>query len=171
MAAFDVSRSSVRILNLCLIATLMLLCAPKSFYTEMTQIQSLGSAVTLRRDTEAFAGQVKRHIKTGEKAYFIAQNSNGLERTMFYYAMLPYTISTGWCWSFGKKYYEGDVWTCDKNILELVHSYDYLALYYADAQFWHLAGDLFEPSARGVSHGVFRINRNSAGASVFTELK
>ena len=171
MATFDVSRSSMRILNLCLIATLILLCAPKSFYTEMMQIQSLGPAVTLRRDTEAFAGQVKRHIKAGQKVYFVAQNSNGLERTMFYYAMLPYTTSTGWCWSFGQKYYEGDVWTCDKNILELVQGYDYLALYHADSQFWSLAGDLFEASARGISHGVFRINRGGTGANVFTELK
>jgi len=171
MAIFDHKSSLIRSGYQLAVAAVVLLLAPTVFYTELKSIQAVGPAVTMRRDTEAFAGQVKRHIKAGEKVYFVAQNSNGLERTMFYYAMLPYSTSTGWCWSFGKKYYEGDVWTCDKNLAELTQGYEYLALYYADAQFWQLAGDLFEPSARGVSHGVFKINRGGSTQALFTQLK
>lgn len=171
MAVFDQKSSLIRSGYQLVVAAMVLSLAPAVFYTELKSIQAVGSAVTIRRDTEAFAGQVKRHIKAGEKVYFVAQNSTGLERTMFYYAMLPYSTSTGWCWSFGKKYYEGDVWTCDKSLAELTQGYEYLALYYADAQFWQLAGELFEPSARGVSHGVFKINRDGSTQSLFTQLK
>jgi hypothetical protein len=171
MAVFDQKSSLIRSGYQLVVAAVVLSLAPAVFYTELKSIQAVGSAVTIRRDTEAFAGQVKRHIKAGEKVYFVAQNSTGLERTMFYYAMLPYSTSTGWCWSFGKKYYEGDVWTCDKSLAELTQGYEYLALYYADAQFWQLAGELFEPSASGVSHGVFKINRDGSTQSLFTQLK
>jgi hypothetical protein len=90
---------------------------------------------------------------------------------MFYYAMLPNTIATGWCWSFGQKYFEGDVWTCDKKLPELIQGYDYLAVYHADAQFWQVAGDLFEPQAKGLLRGVFKINQGKALVPLFTQLK
>lgn len=171
MSTFDAKPTLTRYANQIAVAILAFLIAPPLFTADLKGIKGVGDGLTMRRDTEAFAAQVKRHIQPGQSVYFVAQNSNGFERGMFYYAMLPYATSTGWCWSFGQKYYDGDVWTCDKNIAELVQGYDYLALYFADKQFWDMAGDLFEPSARGVSHGVFRINRGSAGANVFTELK
>jgi hypothetical protein len=171
MSIFDDKAIYKQRLNQFIVALLVLLVAPTLFFKELKQIQSVGSAATLRQDIEAFATEVKQHIKQGEKTYFVAQNTNGLERTMFYYAMLPNTIATGWCWSFGKKYFEGDVWTCDKKLPELIQGYDYLAVYHADTQFWQAAGDLFEPQAKGLPRGVFKINQGVVGAPLFTQSK
>jgi hypothetical protein len=171
MATFDARSPWVCRTNQIVVSLFLLVIAPATFYADLRRIEGVGTALTIRRDTEAFAAQVKRHIKNGQSVYFVAQNSNGLERGMFYYAMLPYSTHTGWCWSFGKKYYDGDVWTCDKNIAELVQEHDYLALYHADQQFWDVAGDLFESSVRNLSHGIFRINRGAAAGPLFTELK
>jgi hypothetical protein len=171
MSIFDAKAIYKQRLNQLIVTLFVLLLAPPLFFIELKQIQSVGSAATLRRDIEVFAAEVKQHIKPGEKTYFVAQNTNGLERTMFYYAMLPNTIATGWCWSFGQKYFEGDVWTCDKKLPELIQGYDYLAVYYADAQFWRVAGDLFEPQAKGLPRGVFKINLGAVGTPLFTQLK
>jgi hypothetical protein len=96
-----------------------------------------------------------------DKVYFIAQNTNGFERVMFYYAMLPYTSSMEWCWSLGKKYTESDVWTCDTGLAGQLKGYDYLAVYKGDRQFWDHAGALFAPEAKDLSSGVFKILRRS----------
>ena len=171
MSIFDDKAIYKQRLNQLIVALLVLLVAPPLFFKELKQIQSVGSAATLRLDIETFAAEVKQHLKKGEKTYFVAQNTNGLERTMFYYAMLPNTIATGWCWSFGQKYFEGDVWTCDKKLPEVIQGYEYLAVYQADAQFWQVAGDLFEPQAKGLSRGVFKINQGTAMTPLFTLLK
>lgn len=171
MSIFDAKAINRQRLNQLIVALTVLLLAPPLFFKELKQIQSAGPSATLRRDIETFAAEVKQHVQPGEKTYFVAQNSNGLERTMFYYAMLPNTIATGWCWSFGQKYFEGDVWTCDKKLPELIQGYDYLAVYHADAQFWQVAGDLFEPQAKGLLRGVFKINQGKALVPLFMQLK
>jgi len=103
---------------------------------------------------------VKKYIQPGEKVYFVAQNSNGFERSMFYYAMLPYTSSMSWCWSLGKKYYEGDVWSCDVNLTSLIDGYSYLAVYRGDDQLWQSANKLFDINEiKNASPSLFKINR------------
>jgi hypothetical protein len=107
---------------------------------------------------------VKKHIAKDEKVYFIAQNTNGLERAVFTYAMLPFTSSMEWCWSLGQKYFEGDVWTCNTSLESVLKGYTYLALYSADEQFWKNNGTLFDPSVIGAKSGVFKINRQPNGS-------
>ena len=133
---------------------------PSRFYSDLRAIRSSGSDYQTRQSTEALANEVKRHIQLDQKVYFVAQDSNGFERVMFYYAMLPYTSSMSWCWSFGKKYTEGDVWTCDTSMLDLLNGYDYLALYRVDKQFWDLYSNLFEADVLGKTSGVFEIKRS-----------
>ena len=132
---------------------------PSNFYDDLTAIQRTGLDKQTRQSTEVLASNVKKHIQPDQKVYFVAQNSNGLERVMFYYAMLPYTSSMSWCWSFGKKYAVGDVWTCDMPMLPLLKGYDYLALYRVDKQFWDLYAGLFDVEAVGKTTGVFKVLR------------
>ena len=100
-------------------------------------------------------------MQLNEKVYFIAQNTNGLERTMFYYGMLPYTSSMSWCWSIGARYFADDVWTCDTKLQELIQGYDYLALYKVDQQFWDRTNSLFTRTSRGGNSGIYKINRDA----------
>ena len=153
-------------LNIILSASIVTF-VPTKFFKDFISIQSSGHEFEIRKATEAFANQVKKHVRSDQKTYFIAQNSNGLERVMFYYAMLPYETSMSWCWSLGKKYFEGDVWTCDTPLVDLMKDYDYLALYRADKQFWDLFAQQFDAEAIGRTAGVFRIIRTHGVISKF----
>jgi hypothetical protein len=139
---------------------LVFFCVPRVYFDDMRSIASSGEAFRIRQNTEDLAAKVKKYIKPGEKVYFVAQNSNGLERTMFYYAMLPFTSSMSWCWSIGKKYFEGDVWSCDTRLPSLLDGYKYLAVYRGDEQLWNSATGLFDKTqTENGSPSLFAIDR------------
>ena len=139
------------------------------FLTELSGIKAVGPDKALRQQIETFADQVKQHVKPSDKVYFIAQHSNGLERVMFYYAMLPNTISMSWCWSLGQKYDEGDVWTCNQALEGLLSGFDYLALYRGDDQFWDNNKAIFGPTSVGGASGLYKIDRQG-GQTLLTKV-
>ncbi len=134
---------------------------PAKFYTDARQIPLDQVSFEKKKKAQALADEVRRHIKPGEKVYFVAQNTNGYERHLFDYAMLPYPPVD--CWSIGKKYNEGDVWSCDRPLGFFLHGYAYLALYHADARFWTENAELFTPEGRNRESGVYKINRQTDG--------
>lgn len=142
---------------------LTLYFVPRVYFQEVSKIQSIGPVNDLRVSVDNFSLMVKKHIARDEKVYFIAQNTNGLERAVFTYAMLPFTSSMEWCWSLGQKYFDGDVWTCNTSLESVLKGYTYLALYSADEQFWKNNAAFFDPSVHGSKSGVFKINRKSDG--------
>ena len=157
----EARRSALALVGQLALALALALYAPAAYFKDLRKIESQGEALAVRQSTEALAAQIKPHLKAGDKIYFIAQKSNGLERTMFYYAMLPFTTSTSWCWSIGPKYFEGDVWTCQTHLHGLLKGFDYLALFNGDQQFWNQEQALFDaPSLNKVS-GLFKINREN----------
>jgi hypothetical protein len=140
------------------------------FLKELGGIRSGGPDHGLRLEIESFAAGIKKQIHPGDKTYFVAQNSNGLERVMFYYAMLPNTVSTKWCWSLGQKYFDGDVWTCNQSLQELLGDFEYLALYRGDDQFWRNNQSFFEPASIGDPRGLYKIDRKG-GQILLTRVK
>lgn len=60
--------------------------------------------------------------------YLIYPNTKGFEFFTSRYELLPRKTNSE-CWSLGKKYYEGDVWTCELSEIELtktLNNYDYI---------------------------------------------
>ena len=131
------------------------------FQKELRGIRSGGPDHSLRLDIESFAAEIKKHIHPSDKTYFVAQNSNGLERVMFYYAMLPNTVSTKWCWSLGQKYFDGDVWTCNQSLQDLIGDFEYLALYRGDDQFWRDNKSYFDPTSIDERRGLYKVDRKN----------
>ncbi len=129
--------------------------APAKLKIDLRQVQADRPNLEKREQALKLANLVKKHIKPGEKVYFIAQNSNGYEKHMFDYSMIPYPASE--CWSVGAKYHAGDVWTCQQNLKDLLRGYAYLAIYNADARFWQDNGDLFDETSEHVATGVFKV--------------
>lgn len=156
---FLLNNKTVKILQAIIIG-LVVYFVPKLFFHDIRKIESVGPVNDLRVSIDNFASLVKKHITFNEKVYFIAQKSNGLERAIFNYSMLPYSSSTEWCWSLGEKYFDGDVWTCNMPLESVLKGYTYLALYSADAQFWKINSSFFDQSVIGTNSGVFKINRN-----------
>ena len=135
--------------------------APAKFYVDSSRVQIDAGAFEKRVKAEELSAVVRKHIKPGEKVYFIAQNTNGYERQLFDYAMVPYAPND--CWSVGKRYNEGDVWTCDRPLEMLLQSFNYLAIYQADDAFWANNRDLFAADSIGGTTGVYRIQRKDNG--------
>lgn len=143
---------------------------PKNFINDVKSIHSSGHDFELYEDINKFALKIKPHLNSSDKVFFIAQNSNGLERVMFYYAMLPYATSMSWCWSLGNKYFEGDVWTCDSDLADMLNGFSYIAIYRADTQFWSKVGNLFDPQTIGDTRGLYKINRTNNSISSITKV-
>ena len=143
------------------IALAALYLVPQGYLKELKSIRAEGPVFQLRQDIESFSQRLKRHLQKNEQVYFISQNSNGLERVIFYYSMLPYRSSMSWCWSLGKKYFDGDVWTCDVTLNSLIGEYEYLAVYRGDKNLVNAAKDI--PGATGLnkSSTLFKIDRSN----------
>ena len=172
MSAVDELKTKSVVAAHALVGTFIFLLVPSVFFKEARSIKSGGEAYQLRQKTESLADKVKKHIKPNEKVYFIAQNSNGLERTMFYYAMLPFNSSMSWCWSVGKKYNEGDVWTCDVNLPSLLDGYDYLAVYRGDEKLLQFGGALFDKDHfKDETPSLFRVNRIDGKIQSFNRIE
>ena len=138
-----------------LLVAVALYLVPSKFYTDLKSIQSEPTALAQKKKAIALAEQVKKHIKVGEKVYFIAQNTNGYEKHMFDYAMIPFLPNN--CWSVGAKYSEADVWSCNQPLEQLINGYDYLAIYNADQRFWNDNAGLFPVNGQSPQQGVYKI--------------
>lgn len=118
------------------------------------------SQIAMRQEIEASTHSIKKYISTGQKVYFIQQNSLGFEQSLFSYLMRPFN-ARNWCWSIGEKYYPSDVWTCNEELKKLIFDYDYLYIYRADQQFWNNSKDLFDVSEIGKKSGIYRILKHN----------
>jgi hypothetical protein len=149
--------------------TLAFTFAPAKFYTDARHTPIDLANFEKKKKAQALADEVRKHIKSGEKVYFIAQNTNGYERHLFDYAMLPYPPVD--CWSIGKKYDAGDVWSCDRPLGFFLQGYAYVAIYHADARFWAENSELFAPEGRGKESGVYKITRSGKDQIVLSPTK
>jgi hypothetical protein len=140
--------------------------APAKFYTDARRTPIDQASFEKKKKAQALADEVRKHIKPGEKVYFIAQNTNGYERHLFDYAMLPYPPVD--CWSIGKKYDAGDVWSCDRPLGFFLQGYAYVAIYHADERFWTENAALFAPEGRGKESGVYKVTQPRQGTILLT---
>ena len=143
--------------------------APTRFISDAHGIQVDPASLEKMKKAKTLAQAVRKHVKPNERVYFLAQNSNGYERHLFDYAMVPYPHSE--CWSVGKKYNEGDVWTCDQPLGLLVRDYDYLAIYHADERFWKDNGAIFSADGQGRESGVYKVARHPDGSVLLSPVQ
>lgn len=166
---FDAKESRFSILFSASTMFVILYFVPNIFWKGLIEVNSPPVLLDARVNVNSLTEQVKKHLKSGERVYFVNQNSTGFETYMFNYTLLPYR-STAWCWSLGQKYYEGDIWTCNKRIDEIASYYDYLVIYNADKQFWADNGKFFDSPGKGFTRGVFKITRNNENVLSFLKV-
>ena len=96
------------------------------------------ASLSLRQPISNIANSVKKFVPRNASVFIIWQNETGLARGMMLYELTP-RISNMGCTSFGAKYNENDVWTCDTkpNILaKQLNQFNYVLLAYSDKNFW-----------------------------------
>lgn len=148
------SKTKMALIFSVLLVLAALYWAPNKFYADFTGIRSEPVALGQKKKVIALAEELKKFIKPGERAYFIAQNTNGYEKHMFDYEMIPFLPNN--CWSVGAKYNESDVWSCNQPLEMLLTGYSYLAIYNADQRFWDENASLL-PAAKNEREGIYKI--------------
>jgi hypothetical protein len=96
--------------------------------------------------------------------YHIWQNTNGMLHRISTYELTP-RHSNHWCWTIGKPYSRGDVWTCPMSLPELgakLFEYDYVFIGHADEAFWQRYGALFDGRHR-VDGSIWQVDHLDSG--------
>ncbi|HCR3446460.1 TPA: hypothetical protein ON571_003545, partial [Morganella morganii] len=133
-----------------------LIYSPGKFFLDLTKIDGDRDVTSLRENVNSLYEIAASDSKKQFSAYFISQNSTGLEKYIFNYISQP-NESQWWCWSIGDKYNESDVWTCDVDIASQISNYDYLVIYNADDKFWEIAHKYLENQNEKSKQGVYKI--------------
>ena len=149
---------------------LLFYCSPYNFKQDYRGINTDPRLLPTRIQIQSRVDALRAHISPTDRVYFIHQNSTGFERYMFYYLISPNPSSDD-CWSIGPKFYPGDVWTCDRNLGDLLNGYNYIVINKADVQFWETNRSLFQQSQSAkLSEGVYKRVLNANGSSIFQKI-
>lgn len=143
------------------LATLLLIFAsPGALAAELKGESVNQSKLTARLDVEQLVPITTKIVSTDERIYYLYQQSNGFEKHIFTYLVLP--IQTNWsCPSLGKPYYDGDVWTCDTSLPIATQGYDFLAVGKADDLFWGSNSKYLAPGSNPEVKGLYKIERGN----------
>jgi hypothetical protein len=165
LVVIRVSDLKWKTVTLPIIGFALLLIAPAAFSNEIRKIEPNLTKLDARLDVEKITPQVLRQDDQGEKTYFIYQKSDGFEKYVFSYLILP--LASNWaCPSLGAPYYEGDVWTCPMDLPEAVRGYDFLAVGNGDARFWAENAKYLEPGSAAGRQGLYRVSFNAGNLSL-----
>ena len=116
------------------------------------------SKLPARLDVEQLVPLTIKNVQANERIYYLYQRSNGFEKHIFSYLVLP--LQTNWsCPSLGKPYYAGDVWTCDIPLPIATKGYDFLAVGKTDGLFWAANSKFLAPGSKPKVKGLYKIER------------
>lgn len=156
---------------LCTMMVSCILYIPEQFFKDASGITSNDKWIKTRVNVKKFADELMPMMNSGDKAYFIQQQSRGFEKNIFNYSVLPHAANT-WCWTLGQKYFESDVWTCDRDINQVTKGYSYLVIFTSDKQFWDNNAKYFSNWGGKIDEtGVYKINRSDDGIADIVKIK
>jgi hypothetical protein len=143
------------------------LIAPSALANEIREIESNPTKLAARLDVENIVPKVLSNVSQDEKTYFIYQKSDGFEKYIFSYLILP--LTSNWaCPSLGSPYYKGDVWTCPMDLPEALEGYDFLAVGNGDARFWAENAEFLAPGSAAERQGLYRLSFNAGRLSLIS---
>jgi len=141
---------------------LILILLPPRLVADTKLINPIQSNLETRINIEKMALEVKQKLQPTSKIYFIFQGSDGYEKYIFSYLILPIR-SNDQCWSFNSPSDDSSRWNCEANLSEVLKDYDYLYLGNSDISFLREYSEFFESSNDFVQNGIYKINRKSGG--------
>ena len=136
---------------------LTLLVLPSQLTQDMTQIRSDPDKLQVRSSVEQIAFEVEKVVKPDEKVYLVYQGSDGFEKYIFSYLVLPIR-SNDQCWNLEVKEGSLDRWTCSTAFPSVLTGYDYLFLANSDSAFWKTYSQYFEGDKKDFYDGLFKIS-------------
>ena len=147
-------------ITVALTTLILILASPGALAAELKGDSVDQSKLPARLDVEELVPITTKIVSTDERIYYLYQQSNGFEKHIFTYLVLP--LQTNWsCPSLGKPYYEGDVWTCDTSLPIATQGYDFLAVGKADDLFWGSNSKYLAPGSNPQVKGLYKIERDN----------
>jgi hypothetical protein len=135
----------------------LLLAAPSVLVQEVSGRYTNLTKLPDRLDVEKLLLPTLEHIPKNAKIYYVYQGSNGYEKYIYSYLVLP--RQSNWsCPSLGKPLYDGDVWTCDLALPQAIQGYDYLAIGKADSIFWESNSQFLSRGSKPATRGLYSIS-------------
>jgi hypothetical protein len=156
LATVRISTMKVRVIVYPMVAVALFFVAPASFLNDLKRIESNPTKLAARLDVEKVSPSVLEKVGLDKKTYFIYQKSDGFEKYIFSYLILP--LTSNWaCPSLGAPYYDGDVWTCPIRLPDALKGYDFLAIGNGDAHFWDENAKYLAPDSIPSRQGLYKI--------------
>ncbi|MBF0466074.1 MAG: hypothetical protein HQK88_14085 [Nitrospirae bacterium] len=105
---------------------------------------------------------VKSKTPANSSVFIVFLATTGFEHRVVSYELLPRRFNMG-CWSLGKPFFDGDIWTCNittREWFEQLSSGRYTYVYIATPYdiFWHTYGEAFDNSTKQWSDILFKVN-------------
>ena len=141
---------------------LILILLPPKLVADAKQISPVQSNFETRIDIEKMALEVKQKLQPKSKIYFIFQGSDGYEKYIFSYLILPIR-SNDQCWSLNTPNVDSSRWSCEANLIEVLMDYDYLYLGNSDISFLREYSEFFVSNKDFVQNGIYKIHSKSGG--------
>jgi hypothetical protein len=147
----------------------VLLAAPSALAHEISGRYTDLNKLPDRLNVEKLLLPTLESISKNAKIYYVYQGSNGYEKYIYSYLVLP--RGSNWsCPSLGKPLYEGDGWTCDLTLPRVLQGYDYLAVGKADLKFWQANTQFLSRGSLPSMRGLYRVSYES-GSLQLAEVK
>lgn len=141
---------------------LILILLPPKLVADAKQISPVQSNFETRINIEKMAFEVKQKLQPKSKIYFIFQGSDGYEKYIFSYLILPIR-SNDQCWSLNSPNVDSSRWSCEANLIEVLMDYDYLYLGNSDISFLREYSEFFVSNKDFIQNGIYKIQRKSGG--------
>jgi len=152
---------AIRYLVVAISLCTLLIVPPREFYSIVTHFPLNADSLKTRGSINQLANDIEK-LPPNSKIYFISQGSGGYEGRVFQYSIIPRVSSSGECISFGKPYHSEDIYTCNVNLKKAISGYDFLAINFADQQFWDQASKLLSKDSNKKSFGLYKISKSDS---------
>lgn len=102
---------------------------------------------------------------TPQKIYIVSQEDRGFDYWVLKYSMRPHIVNSGFSWSIGKPFYEGDIWTKKLNKeewhKELQTNYDYVLLYKTNSYFKETYASVFNDPSTIMDRMLYKVDKKT----------
>lgn len=105
---------------------------------------------------------LKKYADASDKFFYVSQRSNGYDVHVCNYHTVPFKMPLHGPWSFGKpdpSIPDDDLYTFDKDLMEILKSYEWLVVFRSDDEFRSKYENLFVGKGKEPLFGVYRVDK------------
>lgn len=144
-----------------IVMALILPTAPIQSFLSGTYVRN---SIAVRAPYSKAADEVL-HIIGNEpkKIYLISQEDTGFDYWVLKYSLRPHYVNTGFTWSVGKPFYDGDIWTMktepEEWIDTVMSDFEYIYIYKLNDYFANNYQEFFDDSSVAATT-LYRVDKN-----------